>query len=343
MDPETSIHDGQEECCQPTRRQFLKTVAAGTAAATLPEALTRRPASAQSGLKTIRVAGLIGAAAHNAGLEMAKAKGFVEAEGLKFEWGEYAAGAFLIQALQAGDIVAGVAGNNPTYLGKAAGVDLKILASSNLNGSVLIVGPDIKGPKDLNGRKVATPGIAAIQDTLMLLYEEKHGIKTEHMFMKVTDMPTFLRKGEIAGYIVWEVTGSAGLAHSGGRVLATSREIREGHQCCVLLAGGKFLRSDPDAALRLVKVFDRGLKHAMRNHDELVQVIARRDLLDPSVARSALANVSYKYPPTNDLALEAFIIRALMKAGKIEKAQVPDVDKFLAETVDNRMIKSLYT
>lgn len=342
MESERLTHDDRGECCQPTRRQFLKSVAAGSVAATLPELLTARRAAAQGGLKTLRVAGLIGAAAHNAALETAKAKGFVEAEGLKFEWREYAAGAFMIQALQAGDIVAGVCGNNPTYLGKAAGVDLKILASSNLNGSVLIAGPDIKGPKDLHGRKVGTPGIAAIQDTLMLLYEEKHGIKTEHVFVKVTDMPTLLRKGEIAGYMVWEVTGSAGLAASGGRILATSREIREGHQCCVLVASAKFLRSDPDAGLKLVRVFDRGLKHAVANPADLVQVVAQRDAVDPSVASQALATVRYKYPPINDLAEEAFIVRALMKAGKIEKAQVADVEKFLADTVDNRMIKSLH-
>ncbi|MBI2529232.1 MAG: ABC transporter substrate-binding protein [Candidatus Rokubacteria bacterium] len=326
-----------------TRREFLRTSTLALAAgAGAPIILTPRKGLAQGGLKTIPVAGLIGAAAHNAALETARAKGFLEANGLKMEPKEYAAGAFLIQALAAGDIVAGVAGDNPSLLGRASGVDLKILANSNLEGSVLVVGPRVKGPKDLHGKKVGTPGIAAIQDTLMVLYEEKHGIKTDHVFVKVTDMPTLLSKGEIAGYMVWEVTGSAGLAMGGGRVLATSKDIRGNHECCVLVASGKFLRGDPDAALRLVRAFDVGLKHAMGNREELVQIVARRDGLEPDLARRALTNVRYKYPPFNDPGELSFIVEALMKAGKIEKGQVPDVRKFVAETMDNRMIRSLH-
>ncbi|MGH8634453.1 MAG: ABC transporter substrate-binding protein [Burkholderiales bacterium] len=324
-----------------SRRGFLGALGLGVAATSFPEILLPGRAHAQSGLKTLPVAGLTGAAAHNAALEVARAKGFTEAHGLRLDAKEYAAGAFLIQAIAAGDIVAGVCGNNPTLLGKAQGVDLKILASSNVEGSVLIAGPDIKRPQDLNGRKVGTPGIAAIQDTLMLLYEQQHGIKTEHVFVKVTDMPTLLRNKEIAGYIVWEVTGSAGLAMGGGRVLATSKDIRGGHECCCLVASGKFLRSDPDAALRLVRAFAQGLKAAVSNHEDLVQIVARRDGLDAELARKALANVRYKYPPLNDPADMAFIVRELIKADKIERGRVPDVDQFVADVIDNRMIRSV--
>lgn len=324
-----------------TRRKFLGAVSAGIAATAFPEILIPRRAYAQAGLKTLPVAGLIGAAAHNAALEVARAKGFVEAQGLRIEPKEYAAGAFLIQAIAAGDIVAGVCGTNPTLLGKAQGVDLKILANSNLEGSVLVVGPDVRSPKDLNGRKVGTPGIAAIQDTLMLLYEEKHDVKTEHVFMKVTDMPTMLRNKEIAGYIVWEVTGSAGVGMSGGRVFATSKDIRPDHECCALVASGKFLRNDPDAALRLVRAFAQGLKHAVSNREDLVQVVAKRDGLEVELARKALANVRYKYPPYNDPADVAFVVQALIKADKIERSKAPDVDRFVADVLDNRMIRSV--
>jgi len=296
---------------------------------------------AQTGLKSIPVAGLVGAAAHNAALEVAGAKGFIAANGLDIARKEYAAGAFLVQALASGDIVAGVCGTNPALLGKAQGVDLKILANSNMEGSVLVVAPDVKSPKDLDGRKIGTPGIAAIQDTLLSLYEQKNGIKVQHVPVKVTDMPTLLRNKEIAGYIVWEVTGQAGLALGGGRVIATSSDIRPGHECCALVASGKFLRDDPDAALRLVKAFAQGLKHAVANHDDVVEVVAKRDGLEPALAREALKNVRFKYPPFNDTADIAFVVQALMNADKIDKSQVRDVGAFVADAVDNRMIKSI--
>ncbi len=329
---------GHDESDGTTRRGFLQKAGGVLAATALPW-----DASAQSGLKTLPVGALVGAAAHNAALEVAQAKGFVAANGLRIDHKEYNAGAFLIQAIAAGDIVAGVCGANPTLLGRAQGVGVKILANSNMEGSVLIVGPDVKSPKDLDGRKIGTPGIAAIQDTLMLLYERAHGIKTEHVFVKVTDMPTLLRNKEIAGYIVWEVTGTAALAMGGGRVLATSKDIRPGHECCALIASEAFLKRDPDGALALVRAFAQGLKDAVSNRNDLAQIVAKRDGLTVDLAQKALVNVRYKYPPLNDAADLAFVVKALLDAGKIERNQVPDIERFVGGVVDNSMIRAAAT
>lgn len=333
-------------CCDPipgasiSRRAFLGTMGAGAAAVVVSGAMSG-VARAQGSMKTLPLGGLVGAAAHNAGMEMAQAKGFDKANGLVIDRKEYNAGAFLLQAIAAGEVIAGTCGNNPTILAKAQGLDVKIVGRSNMEGSVLVVGPDIKSPSDLNGRKVGTPGVAAIQDTLMLRYEQKHGVKTEHVFMKVTDMPTMLRNKEIAGYIVWEVTGHAGLKMGGGRVLATSRDISPGHECCALVASGKFLRDDPDGAQRLVKTFAQGLKYVVEHPAELVPVVAKRDGLDEDTARLALANVKYAYPPINDPADVAAVVDSLLASGKLERRQVPDPRKFVEDLLDNRLVKSL--
>lgn len=328
-------------CCTPSasRRSFLGAVGAGMAAVVLPG--VAREARAQAASKTLPVGGLLEAAAHNAGMEMAVAKGFERENGLALQRKEYNAGAFLLQAIAAGEVVAGTCGNNPTILAKAQGLDVKIIGRSNMEGSVLVVGPDIRSPKDLNGRKVGTPGIAAIQDTLMLLYEQKHGIKTEHAFMKVTDMPTLLRNKEIAGYIVWETTGHSGLKLGGGRVMATSHDILPGHECCALVASGKFLREDPDGAKRLVRTFVQGTKFAVEHPDELVQVVSRRDHIDVETTKLALSNVKYGYPPVNDPKQIAYVVEALMDGKKLDRKQVPDTNKFVSDLLDNRLVESL--
>jgi NitT/TauT family transport system substrate-binding protein len=331
------------EIASPKRRTFLGAAGASMAALACPELLLPRPSFAQDGRKVLPVGSLLFSAAHDAAMETARAKGIVEQQGLQISPQKYAAGANLMTAMAAGDIVAGVCGCNPALLSKAQGLDLKILANANLEGSALIVGPDIKGPKDLDGKKVGTPGIAAIQDTLMRIYEQQHGIKTQHEFIKVTDMPIMLHNGEIAGYIVWEVTATAGLPVSGGRILATSHDIRADHECCALIASGKFLRDDPDSALRLVRSFAMGLKYAVQNPQELNQIVSERDQVTPDQARSALAHVKYKYPPINDPAELVFVVKALMQAGKIEANQVPDMDRFIADSLDSRMIRSVAT
>lgn len=332
-------------CCtpravtSPKRRALLGAIGAAAAGVALSEGFIG--AAHAQGLKTLPVGGLVGAAAHNAALEMARAKDYPAANGLKLDPKEYNSGAFLLQAIASGEVVAGVCGSNPTVLAKAQGLDVKMVANSNMEGSILIVGPDIKSAKDLNGRKVGSPGVAAIQDTLLGLYEQKNGIKTEHVYMKVTDMPTMLRNKEIAAYIVWEVTGHAGLKMSGGRAFATSRDILPHHECCSLVASGKFLRDDPDAAQRLIRTFAQGLKYATANRGELVEIIARRDGTDVETAKLALENVQYKYPPFNDPKDVTFIVESLLKAERLEKKQVPDTAKFVADLVDNRMIRAM--
>lgn len=82
---------------------------------------------------------------------------------------------------------------------------------------------------------------------------------------------------------------------------------------------------------------------AVANREELVRIVARRDGIDLDLARKALSNVQYKFPPMNDPADLAFVVRELVKAGKIERNQVPDVDKFIADVLDNRMIRSVTT
>lgn len=332
-------------CCTPRtgtsqkRRALLSAIGAATAGVMLSSAGVRS-AHAQS-LKTLPVGGLVGAASHNVGIETARAKDFASANGLRLDPKEYNAGAFLLQAIASGEVVAGVCGSNPTVLARAQGLDVKMIAASNLEGTVLVVGPDIKSPKDLNGKKIGSPGVAAIQDTLLLLYEQKNGIKTDHVYMKVTDMPTMLRNKEIAGYIVWEITGQAGLKVGGGRVMASSHDILPGHECCSLVASGKFLRDDPDGAQRLVRTFAQGLKHAIANRNELVELIARRDGTDVETAKVALGNVQFKYPPFNDPKDVTFVVESLLKSERLDRKQVPDTAKFVADLVDNRLIRSV--
>lgn len=338
--------ENQCPCCaadtepSPRRRSLLGALGAAMVGGALSDTFTSA-AHAQGSVKSLPVGGLVGAAGHNAGLEIAHAKGMPALNGIRIEHREYNSGAFMLQAIASGEVVAGVCGSNPTVLAKAQGLDVKMIASSNLEGSVLIAGPDIRSVKDLNGKKVGTPGIAAIQDTLMLLYEQKHGIKTEHVFMKVTDMPTMLRNKEIAAYIVWEVAGQAGLKIGGGKVLASSHDILPGHGCCSLVASGKFLRENADSAERLVRTFAQGMKYAVENRNELPEIIARRDGTDPDTARQALKNIQYKYPPFNDTKDVAFVVESLLKTGRLDRKQVPDTERFVADLVDNRIIRAV--
>ena len=61
----------------------------------------------------------------------------------------------------------------------------------------------IKKVADLNGKSLGTPGIGSIQDAMVDSLAKNNGIKIAHKAMKVSDMPIFLQKGEIDGFIAW--------------------------------------------------------------------------------------------------------------------------------------------
>lgn len=317
-----------------SRRGVLK--ALGAAGASIAAAgMVPGFASAQN-LTSLPVGNLVQAASHAASWEAAISTGITESNGLKIQPMQYQAGANLLQALASGDIVAGVCGVAPTLLMRTRGVKVKILANSNREGSVLIVGQDINSPEDLNGKIVATPNIATPQEWLMRHFEEQNGIKTERAFVKITDMPVMLRNGEIAGYLVWEVAATVGLEVSGGKKFASSHDIIPNHECCSLIASESFLSERPEEAEKLVKSFVEGRKLITADNASLVDIVSKQDHVAPDLVKKSLENVKYSDILTDVPGLVKYVSDQL-KYGVIEENRVDDVEAFVSESVDNTL------
>jgi len=76
---------------------------------------------------------------HNFASMIIKEKKLLEAEGLQVEWGEYLAGAYVMQHLAAGEVDFATCGVIPTMITRGRGVDVVVLAGSNTEGSSIIV------------------------------------------------------------------------------------------------------------------------------------------------------------------------------------------------------------
>src|SRR2546429_9861238 len=101
---------------------------------------------------------------------------------VKLKTKTFNAGPAEIEALFAGDIDIGYVGPNPAINGyvKSNGSALRIIAGASSGGALFIVRPgaNIHGPKDLNGKKIATPQLGGTQDVSLRHYLQQHGLKT---------------------------------------------------------------------------------------------------------------------------------------------------------------------
>lgn len=260
-----------------------------------------------------------------------KKLGLLEKQGLKVKWGEFMAGSYLMQHLASGEVNFGTCGAVPTMITRGRGVDVVILAGSNTEGSAIIVKKSIKTTKDLDGKAIGTPGIGSIQDAMVSDLARKNGIKIYHKYMKVSDMPIFLKKGEIDGFIAWEPHPSRSVDFGYGHILLTSADLMPGHQCCALVAQGELLKKRPEVVAKVMAAYMEAFQWFRSHRDEAIAMMVQATGMKEAIVRSALKTVKHPYPPFADVASMKVMAGGLIKGGKIQPGAVPNVDKFIKE------------
>ena len=263
-----------------------------------------------------------------------KEKKLLEAEGIKVKWGEYMAGAYITQHMAAGEVDFAVAvGTSPVMISKSRGVDLAILAGgSTTEGSVLVGAKHIKTIKDLDGKKVGTPGIGSIQDMMVNILERKNNVKIQHRHMKASDMPLFLQRGEIDSFIVWEPVASHAVDQGFGHVIATSRDILPEQRCCMFVTRGELLRKDPELVRKVLSVYMKTFEYCRKNPEEVLNLLVKSTGMSKAVVNMSLKNVQVSYPPFLDIPSLKLQVEELIKDGKIQMSDITDVDKFIEKS-----------
>ncbi|MCL1940108.1 MAG: ABC transporter substrate-binding protein [Desulfovibrionaceae bacterium] len=270
---------------------------------------------------------------HSPAVMIMKEKKLLEAAGFTAKWSEFLAGSYLMQDMAAGSINFGTCGAVPAMITHAQGVKMAVLASVNGEGSSLVVTDNIKTIKDLDGKKIGTPGTGSIQDAMIAQLATANNIRIQRMSMKVSDMPLFLDKKEIDGFIAWAPHPSRAVALGYGHELLTSHDMMPGHQCCVLLTTEKTLKEDPETVEALLKVYLEAYRWFLDNQDESVAIMAKSTGMDENIVRAALKTVKYPYPPFVNTASMKSMAADLIEQDKIVNVKVADLDAF---------IKSLY-
>lgn len=146
------------------------------------------------------------------------------------------AGPALIEALFAGEIDIGYVGPNPAINGyvKSKGEALRIVAGASSGGALFVVRPEsnIKEPKDLDGKKLASPQLGGTQDVALRFYLKQHQLETTDKGGTVQIIPTEnpniltqFKEGQIDGAWVPEPWASRLLIEGKGQVFVDERTL----------------------------------------------------------------------------------------------------------------------
>jgi NitT/TauT family transport system substrate-binding protein len=171
------------------------------------------------------------------------------------------AGPSLVEAMLAGEIDIGYVGPGPAIAGFTAtsGRGLKVISGAAANGAVLVARPDsgINSPRDLIGKRLATPQLANTQDIAA-----RHYLSAE---LKQTDLSNVLpianaeqvpmfQRGEVDAAWVPEPWGSRLIIEANARLIMEEKDLWPNQQFAttIVVVSPTFLQKYPDIVADLL-------------------------------------------------------------------------------------------
>ena len=152
---------------------------------------------------------------------------------------EFPTGVPEMQAMVAGDLDVAYVGTASPISAISAGLPAKIVAAVNINGSDLVLRPDLayKGPATLAGLTIGTFPPGSIQDTVMKKWLKDNGVSITQVDIKAMDPGpgiSALSAGKIDGVFLPHPAPSIIEMKGKGKHAVASGEMWPNHACCSL-------------------------------------------------------------------------------------------------------------
>jgi len=191
-------------------------------------------------------------------------------------------GAPEMQAMLAGDIDVAYVGSAPVLSAVATGLDAKIVAGVNTQGSDLVVRNDLNysGPQSLKGLTIATFPAGTIQDTILRNWLMQNNITPDKDVtikgMNGGDAVTAIAAGKVDAVFLPTPSPSTVVNLGKGKIVVHSGEMYPNHTCCVLVVSGKLIREHPEIVRQIIKTNDKAVAYNEQNLDEAAGIFSNK-------------------------------------------------------------------
>ena len=279
-----------------SRRQALHGIGA---AALLLTGAAGRPAQAQAKLEKMDV--FIGTTPHFGNLIVGAGKGFFEKEGLPVTLTNFASGSVAADAFRAGRGSIVVTGDLPAIRLWQQG-SIGICPQANYNElSIIVARSGIKGPADMNGRKVGVL-VGSTSEFFAKLYLAKGGMQPTDVDMinlRPAEMVTGFVRGDIDAFVIWQPFGWRTLAAvKDAQILATAKGYF--HEWEAVTTTKEYAASHEREILAFLRGLDAAGKWIPKNLDEAAKIVANQIRLDDiKLARDMLEKIDWNIAYTS--------------------------------------------
>jgi NitT/TauT family transport system substrate-binding protein len=238
--------------------------------------------------------------------------GLYQKQGLRAKIVDFNDVTTLMEAFSSGQIDVAMLGIAPSAIWQAKGVPLKVVASANGGGHVLMTrqGTGIHTLGDLAGKKVATPKPGTVTDTLFrasLMRDIAHLDPDKDIQivpnMAAADMPTVLfASREVDAAITWEPYASQAEAKYKNAVVLydAAAEWRKSHPADkdfypvnVVIARQDLIDNHPDILRKFLSAHVATIDYINRHPAEANPLIATALQLDPAIVTAARRRIDF--------------------------------------------------
>jgi NitT/TauT family transport system substrate-binding protein len=201
-----------------------------------------------------------------------------------------------MQAMLAGELDVAYVGAAPVLSALATGLDAKIVAGVNTQGSDLVVRNDFEytGPQSLKGATIGTFPPGSIQDTVLRDWLQKNNLTPDKdVFIKGMtpgDAVTAILAGKVDGVFLPTPSPSTVVNQGKGKIVVHSGDMYPNHTCCVLVVSGKLIREHPEIVRQIIKTNDKAVAWNLENIDEAAQIYSTRTGASLADVKASLAD-----------------------------------------------------
>jgi NitT/TauT family transport system substrate-binding protein len=198
-------------------------------------------------------------------------------------------------AMQAGELDVAYVGAAPVLTALATGLDAKIVAGVNTQGSDLVVRNDLTytGPQSLKGTTIATFPVGSIQDTVLKDWLKKNNLTPDKdVFIKGMapgDAVTAITAGKVDGIFLPTPSPSMVVNQGTGKIVVHSGEMYPNHTCCVLVVSGKLIREHPEIVRQIITTNDKAVAWNKQNLDDAAVIYAKKTSANLTDVKSSLS------------------------------------------------------
>jgi NitT/TauT family transport system substrate-binding protein len=194
---------------------------------------------------------------------------------------EFPTGVPEMQAMVAGELDIAYVGTAPPISAIAAGLPAKIVAAVNINGSNLVLRPDLvyNGPASLAGLSIGTFQPGSIQDTVLKNWLTENGVDVSQVDIKAMDPGpaiSALSAGKIDGVFLPHPAPSIIELNGKGIGTVASGEMWPDHACCSLVVTDKLINEQPQLVEQIIKTHIKATDYINAHPDEAAQIYAKK-------------------------------------------------------------------